>query len=64
MSITVFQYEICKQHEKATKLAKQAFDEAIAKLDELSDDNYKDATLIMQLIRDNLQLWTSTNPDE
>ena len=42
----------------------QAFDEAIAELDELKEDSYKDSTLIMQLLRDNLtvssqkKLWT------
>ena len=37
----------------------QAFDEAIAELDTLNEDSYKDSTLIMQLLRDNLTLWTS-----
>ena len=32
----------------------QAFDEAIASLDQLNEDSYKDSTLIMQLLRDNL----------
>ncbi|KAJ0680305.1 putative 14-3-3 protein [Helianthus annuus] len=35
-----------------------AFDEAIAELDTLGEDSYKDSTLIMQLIHDNLTLWT------
>jgi len=32
----------------------EAFDEAIAELDSLNEDSYKDSTLIMQLLRDNL----------
>lgn len=44
---------------RACHLAKQAFDEAIAELDTLSEESYKDSTLIMQLLRDNLTLWTS-----
>jgi 14-3-3 protein epsilon len=44
-------------------MAKQAFDDAIADLDNVGDDYYKDATLIMQLLRDNLTLWTSDMPD-
>ena len=37
----------------------QAFDDAIAELDTLDEESYKDSTLIMQLLRDNLTLWTS-----
>ncbi|WZZ45703.1 hypothetical protein YC2023_041962 [Brassica napus] len=35
------------------------FDDAIAELDTLGEESYKDSTLIMQLLRDNLTLWTS-----
>ncbi len=45
-------------------MAKQAFDEAIAELDTLSEESYKDSTLIMQLLRDNLTLWTSDLQDD
>jgi len=55
----VFYYEILNEQQKACELAKQAFDDAIAKLDDLSEDSYKDSTVIMQLLRDNLTLWTS-----
>ena len=44
-------------------IAKQAFDDAIAELDTLSEESYKDSTLIMQLLRDNLTLWTSDNAE-
>ena len=37
----------------------QAFDEAISELDSLGEESYKDSTVIMQLLRDNLTLWTS-----
>jgi 14-3-3 protein epsilon len=45
-------------------LAKQAFDDAIAELDSLSEESYRDSTLIMQLLRDNLTLWTSSDGGE
>ncbi|CAI5994145.1 unnamed protein product [Closterium sp. NIES-64] len=59
LNFSVFYYEILNSPERACTLAKQAFDEAIAELDTLGEDSYKDSTLIMQLLRDNLTLWTS-----
>lgn len=45
-------------------MAKQAFDDAIAELDSLSEESYRDSTLIMQLLRDNLTLWTSSDGND
>jgi len=59
LNYSVFYYEITNSPDRACHLAKQAFDEAIAELDQLQEDSYKDSTLIMQLLRDNLTLWTS-----
>jgi len=59
LNFSVCHYEILKQHKEACELAKKAFDDAIQKLDALDDTSYKDSTLIMQLLRDNLTLWTS-----
>jgi len=59
LNASVCYYEIMKKPTEACELAKKAFDEAIQKLDSLSDSTYKDSTLIMQLLRDNLTIWTS-----
>jgi len=64
LNYSVFYYEILNDPESACKLAKQAFDDAIAELDTLKEDSYKDSTLIMQLLRDNLTLWTSDNAQD
>jgi len=61
LNYSVCLYEILKQKEAACTVAKEAFDSAIEKLDTLNDGSYKDSTLIMQLLRDNLTLWTSEN---
>ena len=64
LNFSVFYYEIARSPEKACGLAKEAFDAAISELDTLKEDSYKDSTLIMQLLRDNLTLWTDTNADD
>eukprot|EP00798_Chlamydomonas_sp_ICE-L_P012101 gene12101-15213_t len=64
LNFSVFYYEVMNQPDQACSLAKQAFDEAISDLDTLGEDSYKDSALIMQLLRDNLTLWTSEMQDE
>ena len=59
LNFSVFFYEIQNDSKKACETAKKAFDDAITDLDQLHEDSYKDSTLIMQLLRDNLILWTS-----
>jgi 14-3-3 protein epsilon len=64
LNYSVFLYEVNNQQGEACKLAKSAFDAAIAELDKLDEESYKDSTLIMQLLRDNLTLWTSEDQNE
>jgi len=64
LNYSVCLYEIVKEQDKACTMAKEAFDAAISELDKLEETDYKDSTLIMQLLRDNLTLWTSADNDE
>merc|ERR1712137_1025996 len=59
LNFSVFQYEVLSNPDEACKMARTAFEDAIAELDNVAEDSYKDSTLIMQLLRDNLTLWTS-----
>ena len=63
LNYSVFLYEVQGNQQEACSLAKQAFDDAIAELDTLDEESYKDSTLIMQLLRDNLTLWTSDDAE-
>lgn len=66
LNFSVFFYEIKNDPELACQKAKEAFDQAIMKLDDNGSagmESYKDSTLIMQLLRDNLTLWTSDADD-
>jgi len=59
LNFSVFYYEVLNLPEEACSMARKAFEDAIAELDNVSEESYKDSTLIMQLLRDNLTLWTS-----
>jgi len=64
LNFSVFYFEIMGDKEKACEMAKKYFDSAIPEIDRLEGDDYKDTTLILQLLRDNLALWTATESEE
>merc|ERR1711870_83102 len=51
LNFSVFQYEVLQNPDEACKMARTAFEDAIAELDNVAEDSYKDSTLIMQLLR-------------
>eukprot|EP00058_Branchiostoma_floridae_P002722 XP_002588210.1 hypothetical protein BRAFLDRAFT_118892 [Branchiostoma floridae] len=60
LNFSVFHYENRNDPTEACKLAKEAFDAAIPDMDSLYEEStYKDTELVMQLLRDNLTLWSS-----
>lgn len=60
----MFYYEIFDAPDEACRLAKKAFDGAVGDLDKSNESQYKESTLILQLLRDNLTLWTSEMQEE
>jgi len=58
LNYCVCMQEVMKDSKQACHLAKTAFNQSIAKLDEVEEDKYKACTTLMQLLRDNLALWT------
>lgn len=61
LNYSVFLYEIIGQKQEAIDLADKSFKEAVDLLDELGEDEYSEATLILQLLKDNVTLWTEEN---
>ncbi|KAL0002108.1 hypothetical protein SO802_015889 [Lithocarpus litseifolius] len=59
LNFSVFYHEIMNSNERACYLANKAFDEALPELDNLSSESYKESTLLLGLLRDNHNLWTS-----
>ena len=67
LNFSVFYYEIENDsqqvrivglfHLQACDLARKAYNGAVSGFETLSENDYKDTTLIMQLLRDNLTLW-------
>lgn len=58
LNFSVFHFEVLNDAERACQIAKAAFDDAIGELDRIQEANVKDSTLILQLLRDNLTLWS------
>ena len=63
LNYSVFFYEIKGLKEEACKIAKDAFDEAMKVLDVLEKSKPKDTILIIQLLKENLILWSNEMND-
>ena len=59
LNVPVAHYEGLGNLDRACEMAHTAFEAAIAGLYNVARDSYKDSIFIMQLLRDNLTLWTS-----
>ena len=57
LNFSVFHYEVMKNHKAACELADQALQEALDKIDELEEDDFRDAKSIIELLKENLTLW-------
>lgn len=65
LNYSVFYYEILNKTEEGCLIAKLAFEEAMKIIDELDKNKIKDAIIIIQILKENLILWTSEiNDDE
>ena len=53
-----------KDHAKACSLADEALQSALDKIDELEEDDFRDAKSIIELLKENLTLWKEEEEDE
>jgi 14-3-3 protein epsilon len=63
LNYSVFLYEIIGQKQEAIDLADKSFKEAVDGLDGLTEGEYSEATLILQLLKDNVALWNEEQAD-
>jgi len=59
LNYSVFIYDMQNNVELAISTAEAAFHGAINQANTLSEEDHKESTLLLQLLRDNLQLWTT-----
>ncbi|XP_020594439.1 14-3-3-like protein F, partial [Phalaenopsis equestris] len=66
LNFSVFYFEILNYPREACTLAKRSFIEATNLMDDTfkAQPEYKECSLILQLLRENLELWASTTPAE
>ena len=59
LNFSVFHYEVMNDPKTACEIANQAFQEGIQRLDSIDDDQYKDSTTILQLLKENIDMWSA-----
>jgi 14-3-3 protein epsilon len=58
LNFSVFYYEVLNDPATACKIANDAFQEGIQHLEIIEDDQYKDSTTILQLLKENIDMWS------
>ena len=63
LNFSVFHYEVMKNHAQACELADNALTSALDKIDELEEEDFRDAKSIIELLKENLTLWREEEGD-
>ena len=58
LNFSVFYYEVMSDPQTACEIANTAFQEGILKLESIDDEQYKDSTTILQLLKENIDMWS------
>jgi len=59
LNLGVYYYETLMNEDKALLIMQNTFDKAIELMDDVRDQDYKEVTLLMQLMKDNMTLWSN-----
>ncbi len=57
LNFSVFHYEVMQNVKKACELGDKALQDALDKLDDCGEEEFRDAQSIIELLRENLALW-------
>jgi 14-3-3 protein epsilon len=64
LNYCVFQYEFMDMKDEAIERADTTFGDAVKALEELDEKEYGMATMLLQLLRDNITIWRDEKRDE
>jgi hypothetical protein len=64
LNFSVFHYEVMKDHQKAIVLAEESLQAALDKIDDLNEDDFRDAKSIIELLKENITLWKEEDAGE
>lgn len=59
LNYSVFYYEVLTNPVEAINIANAAFNEGITNLESIAENQYKDATNILQLLKENINMWSA-----
>ena len=57
LNFSVFYFEVMKDQKRACELADSSLQAALDKIDELGEEEFRDAKSIIELLKENLSLW-------
>jgi len=59
----VFYYEVMKDHKKACELADTSLQAALDRINDLGEEEFREAKSIIELLKENLSLWKEESGD-
>lgn len=64
LNFAVFYFEVMKNAEMACDIAKNTLEEVVSMLSSTPEEHYNESTSILQILRDNLTLWSNSFPED